>query len=92
MKSEMDNSWSDVPNESFEAIDEMTKYSDNMSRVRRPKCRVKFDDDALMKLCEEYNLSEVLKPHLRKQCWLDITMAYNAQHGTDFTKSQVVNR
>ena len=87
----MDNSWSDVPNENIEST-EFSKYSDNMSRVRRPKCRIKFNDEALMKLCEEHNLSEIIQPQLRKQCWLDITIKYNEEQGTDFTKSQVVNR
>ena len=96
MKSEeADNSWSDVPSDNIEVTNqdaEHSKYSDNMSRVRRPKCRIKFNDEALVKLCEESNLSEIIQPQLRKQCWLDITMKYNEQHGTDFTKSQVVNR
>ena len=87
----MDNSWSDAPNENIETT-EFSKYSDNMSRVRRPKCRIKFNDEALMKLCEEHNLSEIIQPQLRKQCWLDITIKYNEEQGTDFTKSQVVNR
>ena len=45
-----------------------------------------------MIICNENNLWDKKLPQVRKQCWEEITSQYNTQHGTDFTKSQVVHR
>ena len=45
-----------------------------------------------MIICDVNNLWDKKLPQVRKQCWEEITSQYNAQHGTDFTKSQVVHR
>ena len=45
-----------------------------------------------MTLVEKENLSEIIMPQLRKECWLRVTAQYNEEQGTNFTKSQVVNR
>ena len=64
--------------------------NDNMSLTNRGT--QKFNDEDLVRLCEENNLSQKMQPQLRKQCWIDITTQYNQQHGTNFEKFQVVNR
>ena len=45
-----------------------------------------------MTLVEKEQLSEIIMPQLRKECWLRITSQYNEEQGTNWTKSQVVNR
>ena len=45
-----------------------------------------------MIICNENNLWDKKLPQVRKQCWEEITSQYNAQQGTNFTKSQVVHR
>ena len=52
----------------------------------------KFDDEFLRTLVDKENLSEIIIPQLRRECWLRITAQYNEEQGTDFTKAQVVNR
>ena len=63
-----------------------------MSNGQKIKKRTKFNDDALMLICEENKLSEKKNPQIRQQCWIDITKQYNEQQGTDFTKIKVIQR
>ena len=45
-----------------------------------------------MMICEANNLWDKKNPQVRKQCWEKITLEYNTQQNTDFTKAQVVMR
>ena len=89
IKSELEDNMSSENIEGFydsEAAEPM-KYNG-----QKGKKRTQFDDDVLLKICEENKLSEKNNPQIRQQCWIDITEQYNYQQGTNFTKTKVIQR
>ena len=92
IKSEQEDNMSGENIEDFCDTETAYKETYKMSNSQKNKKRTLFDDDILLKICEENKLSEKNNPQIRQQCWIDITEQYNYQQGTNFTKIKVIQR